>query len=301
MRRTAFTLVELLVAIAIVGILIALLLPAVQWARESARRTHCQNNLRQLALSWHHHEHAQRHLPTGGWGYGWVGDPDGGYGRLQPGGWTYAVLDHIELGTLRSIGGGGKGPLKPDELARLVQHPVHLFNCPSLRRLALYPITIQPVNAASVEHGAKSDYVACAGDGPDEWGVGGPFERPIEFTGVVGVKSTTRLTDILDGLTNTILLGEKYLHPLRLTNGTDLADNENLYVGLDNDTSRSTKWVPRTGHSKDWPPAFGSYHPHGFNIALADGSVRPLSYQIRLEVFRTLGNRKDYRVVADMP
>ena len=79
MMACGFTLVELLVVIAIIGILIGLLLPAVQAARESARRTTCTNNLKQLALGMISHEDEQHHLPTGGWCWYWVGDPDQGY------------------------------------------------------------------------------------------------------------------------------------------------------------------------------------------------------------------------------
>lgn len=95
--RNGFTLVELLVVIAIIAILMALLLPAAQSAREAARRIHCANSVKQLALGCVKHEATHRHFPTGGWGFAWIGDPDRGFGWQQPGGWIFNILPYIEV------------------------------------------------------------------------------------------------------------------------------------------------------------------------------------------------------------
>src|SRR3954463_3680290 len=101
-----FTLVEVLVVIAIIGALIALMLPALEMARESSRRSHCANNLRQQAVAIRLHEQAQTIFPTGGWGSDWLGDPDGGYGVKQPGGWIYNILSYIDENSVRQLGRG---------------------------------------------------------------------------------------------------------------------------------------------------------------------------------------------------
>lgn len=108
-RAAGFTLVELLVVIAIIGILVALLLPAVQAARESSRRSQCQNQLKQQALACHNHADVHKHFPTGGWGWLWVGDPDRGFGVDQPGGWIFNVLPFLEQNDLHDRGRGLTG------------------------------------------------------------------------------------------------------------------------------------------------------------------------------------------------
>src|SRR5262245_28766217 len=122
-RESGFTLVELLVVIAIIGVLVALLLPAVQAAREAARRTQCTNNVKQIGLAFHNHADINGHLPTGGWGWGWVGDADLGTGKNQTGSWPFNILPYIEQKTIYDMSGGSPGQPKQDALTRMVQTP----------------------------------------------------------------------------------------------------------------------------------------------------------------------------------
>ena len=117
--RSASTLVELLVAIAIIGVLIAILLPAVQSARESARLAQCKNNLKNIGLGLLSYHDVHKQFPGGGWGHYWVGVPERGDGRGQPGGWIYAVLPFVEEGNLHDLGIGATGNAAIEQLNRL--------------------------------------------------------------------------------------------------------------------------------------------------------------------------------------
>jgi prepilin-type N-terminal cleavage/methylation domain-containing protein len=318
---TGFTLVELLVVIAIIGILVSLLLPAVNAARAAARRTQCLNNLRQLALGIITHENAHQHLPAGGWGALWIGDADRGFGADQPGGWVYNILPYVEEQAVREIGKGFTGTDKLVAGMQLLATPIGLFNCPSRRPPLQMPYVddglifnvIQRRNRLKL---TQTDYAMNGGsEGPNRcvyWDAGpesleiadsGSYEWPDNSdcqTGLLDVRSTLRLRLITDGLSRTYLVGEKYLDPELYRSGSDWGDDNSMYVGYDWDTIRwgNIDLPPQQDRmALRNPNIFGSAHAAGWQIAFGDGSVRVTGYDVDLLTHERLANREDGQVV----
>ena len=327
--RRGFTLVELLVVITIIGILIALLLPAVQAAREAARIAQCQNNLKQLALGFLHHEQAHKFLPSGGWVIMMLGDPNRGVGKKQPGCWSFSILPYIEQPGLYNLGYGapeGSAAQKTANTQR-VATVLSVLNCPTRRKPILYGwvsfnnlylpsfVYCNPTPALY-----RGDYAACSGDtyqyptfSPlsintyaqgdsmdwDAYWLRDSNGNPIYPSGISFRRSEVKFSDITDGAANTYMLGEKYLYVDAYYDGESFGDNQSFAAGWDDDTYRDVcVFSPPVPPRQDVPgwdddELFGSAHSAGFNMARCDGSVHMMNYSIDLETHRRLGNRHD--------
>jgi prepilin-type N-terminal cleavage/methylation domain-containing protein len=316
--RPAFTLVELLVVIAIIGVLVALLLPAVQAAREAARRSQCSNQLRQIGLAWQLHHDAHEFFPSGGWGYLWTGDPNRGFGKKQPGSWVYSTLPFMEAGALHQRGKGATGAALQNILTEVAQTPVPTFYCPSRRPPAAYSNTNPAApnrNFGSPQTLARSDYAANLGPRTDklpgdpsyppryftQWGEGPELARAEDETafmsakadlfklcqGVVFQRSEINLKHITDGASNTYMVGEKYLNPRWYEGGQDdntlkdIGDDQGAFVADDIDVNRNTGPDPRDprAHPADVAP---TPDQQGLDWPFAFGSSHPGTFQMAM-------------------
>lgn len=167
-RKRAFTLIELLVVITIIGILMALLMPGLSAMREQGRRAQCSNNLKQIALAFQSHISANGFYPTGGWGYGWAGDPDRGFGVRQPGGWIYNILPFMDNVAIHDMGKGRTIADKMTIFCDRAQVPIPIFNCPTRRRPMTYTFNARSAASPAINfnapgRAARSDYAANGG------------------------------------------------------------------------------------------------------------------------------------------
>ena len=319
LRNTkGFTLVELLVVIAIIGMLVGLLLPAVQQAREAARVLQCNNNLKQQANACMNYLTNAKYYPSGGWHWNYMGDADRGIGKNQPGGWQFAILPYIEQNAMYQSTAQGQAltdtpnGTKKANATIVMQTPLPIFQCPSKRPLQLYPYTTSNTiyNANRPSTCAKGDYAALTGDGttvesngnfPGNYSASATVSYNKDYyslNGVIYGFSEVSTDDISDGTSNTYLLGEKYLGIHSYDTGKCTADNEGAYVGFVNDNQRVTYYAPQQDrYGADNVYIFGSPHSGSLGMALCDGAVRRVSYSIDLSVHQNYGNRRDGNIV----
>ena len=340
--RRGFTLVELLIVIAIIGVLMSMLIPAVNSVREAGRRTQCSNNLRNIALAIKRGEQQSLKFPSGGWGFTFVGDTDRGYGPKQPGSWAFTCLPDLEQEPLYKLASNGnsdladggqknsEGKTKKEGARKTAMTPLKVFHCPTRRSVVGYPLkTSLSMNTTNINAGelvAKSDYAAnCGSYNNNEQGtVPSSFDEGVKCdngektwpsatgqaqTGIIFHRSRVTQAEISDGLSNTYLVGEKYIDPLKYESGEDLGDQKTLFSGYAADTHRSTYYGSDSDNLapmqdiKDNKLAnlhlrFGSAHSARLHMAMADGSVQTLSYTINPETHSYLGNRRDGKDVT---
>lgn len=300
-RRTAFTLVELLATIAIIGLLVSLLLPAVQSAREAARRTLCTNNLKQVGLALHLHQTAMGCLPGAGKAGGQVPITPGA--ELRPENpflrseqtWIWHILPFLEAGVIYDLPTQLTAPYPNSNDYVTWRTPIPHLYCPTRRPVGLYP--------GWPGANAKTDYAGCAGTyGSLAW-----ENDPTQFwrfDGLLVRTGAARITldgGVPDGVSNTFLVGEKWVD----TSGGTIRDRVNDHPALASTFGRYGVERVCLSHIMVWPDrtpgsdrqfsdrAFGSSHPGGAVFTMGDGSVRTVSFNVDPAVYVAAAGRKD--------
>ena len=310
--RPGFTLIELLVVMAVIGLLLAILLPAVQQSREAARRTQCRNQLKQLALGVHNHESTFSKLPSGGWGWTWIGEPDRGSDQSQPGGWIYQILPDLEQTALRQMGAGQPDSQRKITLGNLAQVNLPILRCPSRPspELGTSNPGFPPANYQRPNAMSRTDYVINGGDnsangqfnGPNTLALGDqvsyPWPNPATDTGVCYLHSNLGWRDVLDGMSSVYLIGEKHVSTAHYGDYADVGYDQSPFSGSDIDVIRWADLPPLQVSLAIEVTAFGSSHAGIFQMAMCDGAVRTISLQIDFITHQRLANRLDQHPVS---
>lgn len=321
MKRAGFTLVELLVVIAIIGILAGLLLPAVQAAREAARRAQCINNMKQMGIAVQNHVGTYKVLPNSGrdntgmptfkgaaasTGTPYTGD-------RQLGGWAYQLLPFME----RENEWKGNGSPAPTTIgqqqANAIAAKVEGFFCPSKR----LPIVIDNKGSARglIDYAAATNVATPTYDMIDQItnDPGTPGGRDCAL--VRNTNTTSSITSgpvitasigmegLRDGSSNILLVGEKQMN--MNIEPPSLDNDDGFALGHNVDSIRSCALSPAADYNKPGEDQttrlyiFGASHWGGMNAVLCDGSTKFITFQVDPAVFQRLGMRKDGVPVGD--
>ena len=285
MKRRGFTLVELLVVIAVIAILIGMLLPAVQKVRESAYRTKCQNHLKQISLAALNYETAHRRLP-----------PSRLPGETQS--WAWLILPQLEQEAMyhRWPLGTKIYNVTPPEV---MTESVPVYFCPSRRdrgETKARPFTLRPgCGALSSIPGAVGDYAAAIGttgfDDPQPAVVNGAAVT-LTPTGAFVADRGNRLLDIKDGTSHTLLVGEKHIPDASLGDypwDCNLYDGHNIVCS----TRSAGPGFPLATAPSDTRHLFGGPHLGVCQFAFCDGGVRSDSTHVNEQLLGRLSHRSD--------
>ncbi len=294
MRRNAFTLVELLVVIAIIGILIAMLLPAVQAAREAARRMSCTNNLKQIGVALHNYHDTHRALPIGWLGFDAAGNPDF---EGNPGwAWSTRILPYLEQQVLYDNFIDMDLPVTASANDRARVAVVSPFICPSDVGDDIFDLkdAIDEVTEGTtvITRLAKSNYPGVFGT-QDIHGVcqqGEPGYNGCQGNGIFYLNDSLAFRDITDGTSHTFMVGERWSKWVYSTwtgvvPGGWHAPARIVAVASDQLPPNSEANVEQQTHN------FSSHHPAGANFLLSDGHVQLITETINLDVYNALCTR----------
>jgi len=292
-RASGFTLVELLVVIAIIGILVALLLPAIQAAREAARRTQCNNNLKQIGVAMHNYHDTNKVLPAGFIYRTPAGNPDWG--------WAVFIMPFMEMDALYKDADVGTTQLiqyysatATAEQRAFLQTVIPAYRCPSdvakpLNNLCRFGAQNPPHFDL-----ATANYVGSSGTGTNA--------GTTDAGGLLYGNSYRNFRDVLDGTSSTFLAGER-----------GASHYSAVWAGVGRNDSYGNEGTARTlfragfiinwdyvasGHPENQAKGLASFHPGGVNMLMGDASVRFVSQSTNSALMQYLGNRADGNAVT---
>jgi prepilin-type N-terminal cleavage/methylation domain-containing protein/prepilin-type processing-associated H-X9-DG protein len=277
-RARGFTLVELLVVIAIIGILVALLLPAVQAAREAARSMSCKNQLKQIGLAIQLYHDTHKHIPPG-----WIStndnDPEGTPGWA----WSTRILPYLEQNSLYENEIDMRIPIDDPLHASAREVRLSVYRCPSDNGKPLVMLASEADGSDLLEV-SRSNY-------PGVFGTEEIEDAPSSGNGVFFHQSDLRFRDIRDGLSNTFFVSERNseLDGSTWTGVVEGAEEAMARVVGVVDHAPST----HAEHLDD----FSSYHPSGAHFLMGDGSVRLVPEHVDLAIFHALATRNGDEVI----